>query len=86
LDFGDFSGNLPENHFEWYIGYLNDGTYKLEISFYCEYLENTTSYNCTADTENIFTVSTIPETPAFEISVMIVSTLALLLLYKHKKR
>jgi len=61
LDFGDFSGNLPENPFEWYIGYLNDGTYKLEVALYCEYLENTTSYNCTAESETTFIVSTIPE-------------------------
>ena len=32
------------------------------------------------------TETRIPETPAFEVSVMIVATIALLLLYKHKKR
>jgi len=61
LDFGDFSGNLPENPFEWYIGYLNDGEYKLEVALYCEYVVNTTSYNCTSDAETIFTVSEAPE-------------------------
>ncbi len=57
LDFGDFSGNLPQSPFDWHIGYLNEGEYKLEIGLYCHYLDNTTSLNCSDDTETFFSVS-----------------------------
>ena len=56
LDFGDFSGNVPDTPFEWYIGYLSEGEYKLEISFYCEYDQNEDSLNCSTDAETVFTV------------------------------
>ena len=57
LDFGDFSGNLPQSPFDWDVGYVNEGQYKLEIGLYCEYIDNTTSLNCSDDAETFFSVS-----------------------------
>jgi len=64
MDFGEYTylASLPDNPFDWYIGYLREGEYKLEIGYYCEYLVNEsgndTLYNCSSDAENIFTVLT----------------------------
>jgi len=56
LDFGDFSVNVPDTPFQWIIGYLREGEYKLELSFYSEYDHDGDSLNCSADAETVFTV------------------------------